>query len=173
LSTSLVFTFIGTDKPGLVEKIANTVAAQQGNWLESRLSQLAGQFAGIARVSIADSQLEPLCQALTALCSDELKIIVQKGVTGLDSANSQQHTITILGSDRPGIVKEVSSALAAHHINVCEMSSNITSAPMTAEPLFEATVIIQVPAKLDLIEISEELDAIANDLDIDLTLEGM
>ena len=48
--TDLVLTLIGPDRPGLVEAVAEVVAAHGGNWLESRMARLAGKFAGILRI---------------------------------------------------------------------------------------------------------------------------
>ena len=171
MTTSVVFTFIGADKPGLIEKISNTVSSNGGNWLESRMSQLAGQFAGITRVSISHDKAAALKIALEALSEQGLTIVVQTG----DSANSrslQQQQLTMVGNDRPGIVREVSSALAARGINICEMISGITSAPMTAEPLFEASATIEVPSSLDIDELTDTLELIGNELTIEINLEG-
>ena len=54
MTTYLVLTAIGDDKPGLVESLAQTIASNAGNWLESNMSQLAGKFAGVLRVSVND-----------------------------------------------------------------------------------------------------------------------
>ena len=48
----LVMTIISPDRTGLVESIARTVAENGGNWLESRMCRLGGEFAGILRVEI-------------------------------------------------------------------------------------------------------------------------
>ena len=53
MTSAMVFTFVGADKPGLVEKLAQTVGQHGGNWLESRMSELAGQFAGIVQVEVS------------------------------------------------------------------------------------------------------------------------
>ena len=50
--TDVVLTLVGPDRPGLVEAVADAIAAQGGNWLESRMSHLAGRFAGILRVEL-------------------------------------------------------------------------------------------------------------------------
>ncbi|NCF90353.1 MAG: glycine cleavage system protein R, partial [Verrucomicrobiaceae bacterium] len=50
---SVILTVIGADKPGLVERLATIVADHHGNWLESRMARLAGQFAGILQVEVA------------------------------------------------------------------------------------------------------------------------
>ena len=54
LMVSLVMTVIAPDRPGLVEALAATVASHQGNWVESRMAHLAGQFAGILHIEVAD-----------------------------------------------------------------------------------------------------------------------
>ena len=77
-----------------------------------------------------------------------------------------------MGNDRPGIVKELSSALASLHVNVMEMNTNVTSAPMSADPLFEATASIQIPASVDILDLSDRLDDIGNQLDVIINLDA-
>jgi glycine cleavage system regulatory protein len=171
MTTAMVFTFIGADKPGLVQKLAQTVGDHGGNWLESRMSELAGQFAGIVQVAVSEAQLPALRVALLALSGGELTVVVATDQRGIDNPAYRHLRLSIIGNDRPGIVREVASALAARHINVREMDTTITSAPMTGEPLFEAVAEIQVPKTLDLMELNDQLDAIADALTIDIDLE--
>ncbi|MDC0985911.1 hypothetical protein OAS67_01280 [Alphaproteobacteria bacterium] len=70
---TLVLTFIAKDRPGLVERLSRTVAEQGGNWLESRMAQLADSFAGIARVGIAVDQAD----TLLALDKDGFHLVVE------------------------------------------------------------------------------------------------
>src|SRR3990167_8250681 len=79
MSTGIVFTVVGDDKPGLVEKLAHTVAAHGGNWLESRMGELAGHFAGIVHVAVGEAQLPALRSALEALGDDGLRVVVAVG----------------------------------------------------------------------------------------------
>ncbi len=167
----LVFTFIGADKPGLIEKLAHTVSGCGGNWLESRMSELAGQFAGIVQVEIATNRQAELRDALLTLSRDGLTVVVADHIAADDSASYRVLRLSILGPDRPGIVREVASALAARQINVQAMDTLITSAPMSAEPLFEAVAEIQVPKTLNLDELNERLDEIAEALTVDIDLE--
>jgi glycine cleavage system regulatory protein len=171
MTTAMVFTFIGADRPGLVEKLAHTVSHCGGNWLESRMSALAGQFAGIVQVAIAPDQLPVLRAALLALSGEGLTIVVADSADAAGNDACRHLRLSIVGNDRPGIVREVASALAARQINVSEMDTTVTSAPMTAEPLFEAFAEIQVPKTLDLAELNERLDAIADALTVTIDLE--
>src|SRR2546429_5453896 len=64
MQLSLVMTVIGRDKPGLVDSLAGIVAEHGGNWLESRMSRLGGQFAGILRVQVPAEKEATLVGAL-------------------------------------------------------------------------------------------------------------
>ncbi len=48
----LVLTYVGDDRPGLINAVSEKVAAFGGTWLESRAVRLAGKFAGILRVNV-------------------------------------------------------------------------------------------------------------------------
>jgi glycine cleavage system regulatory protein len=171
MSKPLVFTFVGADKPGLVEKLSQTVAAHGGNWLESRMSELAGQFAGIVKVEVNKEQVAALRAALLALSEQQLSVVVADSQGEAAHGAYRQLRLRILGNDRPGIVREVSHALAARHISVSEMNTSITSAPMSGDPLFEAEAQIRVPQTLDLEELNTQLDAIADALTVQIDLE--
>ena len=58
MTNFLVLTVISDDKPGVVETLAKTITEHGGNWLECRMSHLAGKFAGILRVSVEIENLE-------------------------------------------------------------------------------------------------------------------
>ena len=167
----MVFTFVGADKPGLVEVLSKTVADHGGNWLESRMSELSGQFAGIVKVQIDLESERSLRDALKSLTSQDLSIVITSGNDDSKGSLGRGHLLTIIGNDRPGIVREVSSALASRGINVFEMNTNVSSAPMSGSALFKAEARIRVPAKLDLGELREEMNKLSNSLDVDIDIE--
>src|ERR1044072_596548 len=73
---SLVMTVIGNDRPGLVDSVASIVAEHGGNWLESRMSRLGGQFAGIVHVEVPADREQSLTKALKALDARGLSVVV-------------------------------------------------------------------------------------------------
>src|SRR5204863_8138590 len=75
--TNLVLTLLGPDRPGLVELVAGVIAAHGGNWLESRMSHLAGKFAGILRAELPPDKVQSALAALVALESRGLKVIAE------------------------------------------------------------------------------------------------
>ena len=163
-------TIIGPDRTGLVESIARVVAAHGGNWLESRMCRLGGEFAGILRVEIAAEQKPALIEALEKLQQHGLQIVVRADQLSSAAACGRQTKLEIVGADRPGIVREITSALARAGVNVEEFSSEVVSAPMSGETLFKANARLQLPAGCDLAALKAGLEKIAADLLVDVSL---
>jgi glycine cleavage system regulatory protein len=63
----LVLTFVGDDRPGLVNAISEIIAASGGTWLESRSAELAGKFAGILLAAVPEERLAELEASLRSL----------------------------------------------------------------------------------------------------------
>ncbi|MCX2981464.1 ACT domain-containing protein [Halieaceae bacterium IMCC14734] len=172
METSFIITFIGDDRPGLVEELSAVISDHQGNWLESRLSQLAGKFAGLIRVSLPSDRGALLEDALKQLSERGLSVRVHT-LTEADTSASNERAIrlSIMGPDRPGIVREIASALARQAINVIDMHSDVSSAPMSAEQLFTANVEAEIPASSDLDALTDTLEQIANDMSVDVNMD--
>ena len=149
MPTPLVMTVIGPDRTGLVESIARVVAAHGGNWLDSRMCRLGGEFAGILRIEVPSEKKSPLLAALEELQATGLQISVRANQPGAAAASGRQTQLEIVGSDRPGIVRDITSALARANVNVEEFSSELVSAPMSGEILFKSSARLQLPAGCD------------------------
>src|SRR5512142_2901448 len=102
----LVLTLIGPDRPGLVETVAEPITAHGGNWLESRMAHLAGQFAGILRVEVPDANAKALGEALRRLEARGLRIAVEVGPTAEPGPARRAYVVELVGLDKPGIVRE-------------------------------------------------------------------
>ncbi|MEM0954529.1 MAG: ACT domain-containing protein [Pseudomonadota bacterium] len=174
MTRTFIITFIGDDRPGLVEALSQVISDQGGNWLESRLSQLAGKFAGLISVSLPENQGEALQSALADLAAAGISVRVTPcdPQAALD-AQEQHITLSVIGPDRPGIVREVSAALSKRSINVINMESHVGPAPMSSEPLFDASVQASLPAGTDLDDLHDTLDSIADEMHMDITLESL
>lgn len=169
---TLVLTFVGQDRTGLVQDLAQAVAAHHGNWLESRMSELAGQFAGIVKVEVGPSRSEALRAALLALSGPSFSVVVASSNMPVHASGGRELRLSILGNDRPGIVREIAQALASRQINVVEMDTDVRSAPMSGDQMFSATARIAVPHGLDLNELNAQLDAISSALTLDIDLDA-
>jgi len=169
MENNLIVSFIGEDRPGLVEEISEVVVAHEGNWLESRMAKLAGKFTGIIQIAVGSDSVHQLDSALQNLKSPELELMVEIGSSSADESGNLL-TLSILGLDRPGIVRDVTQALSEQGANILEMSTDIMPAAMTGGSMFNATAIIEGGLDQDLDSLMERLEAVALALGVDIDL---
>ena len=167
MNTNLVLTVIADDKPGLVDKLSSAIAENGGNWLESSMSQLAGKFAGILHVSVSKQNVADLTAALEALSGD-LKLVIEQVDSEIAAEELQTVTLSLVGNDRPGIVREISHALAVLSVNVEQLSTECAPAPMSSDVLFRTRAILRVPQGMELEDLQQELESLADDLIVEL-----
>lgn len=169
MQVPLVMTIIGPDRTGLVESVAQVVADHGGNWLESRMCRLGGEFAGILRIELPVEKRQMLLGALQALQSRGLIVVVRPDEAAAAATHGRQARLEIVGHDRPGIVRQITHALARASVNVEEFSSECVSAPMSGETLFKAAARLQLPDGCDDAALKTELEKIADDLLVDIS----
>ncbi|MEM8564409.1 MAG: ACT domain-containing protein [Pseudomonadota bacterium] len=171
MQSAYILTCIGDDRPGLVESLSEVIEKRGGNWLESRLSQLGGKFAGLVLVTLPQEQAAALEKELKSLAASGLSVRVTPAGTHSDTYRGRHIKLSLIGPDRSGIVRQVSKALAQSGVNVIEMESAVESAPMSAELLFNARIDAEIPEHISLHELDEQLDAIANTMTLDIELD--
>ncbi len=171
MDSVLILTISGRDRVGLVEQLAGIVASHGGNWEHCRLAHLAGRFAGLLQVRVtADRQL-PLEAALRGI--DGLDVMIANGEADSPPPAPGQGgelAMELLGSDHPGIVREVFHALAEAAVNVEELITATETAPDSGAALFRAQARLACTADMDLESLREALQAIAADVMVDLNL---
>ncbi len=168
MSAFFIVSIMSDDRTGLVETLSSIVSEHKGNWLESRMAHLAGKFAGIVHIQIASSHSDALQASLEALNTQGWMINIERRDTQVKHVNQADAQLSIVGNDRPGIVKEVSQVLAKLHVNVLELSTSFESAAMTAEALFKTEAHIQLPVNLDIQEVADQLEELSNDLMVEV-----
>lgn len=169
--TTLILTVAGADRPGLVAAVADVVDAHGGNWENSSLAELAGTFAGVIEVSIPTERAGELETALRAIQGQGLLTLsVLTGTPQQAEAEEQLLVMQVLGNDRPGIVREVSAVLNAHALSIEELATETRDAAMAGGRLFEASVIAKVPATVDLDALRADLERLATEIQVDITL---
>jgi glycine cleavage system regulatory protein len=164
----LVVSFIGEDKPGIVERLSEVIARHQGNWLESRMAHLADKFAGILTVSVDTAEQEKMISALQSLEKFGLNVWVETAQARVSEGSTL--SLSVVGNDRPGIVKEVSQVLHSLMVNVKELTTSCEPAPMSSEMLFKTEMVLSVPASLPVSELEAALESISSDLMVELSV---
>ena len=170
MQQSIMISLMAEDRPGIVESISEVVASLQGNWLESRLARLGGQFAGIIHAQISTDQAEALTEALEQLNSQVLTLTVTTVKSQPSSEPNQRVRFKVVANDRPGIIQEISATIAANGANLEELATDLASAPWSGEPLFHAEGLVALPATLDADGLASRLESLADDLMVEIDI---
>ena len=167
MTTSLVMTVLGPDRPGLVRILSDIVASHGGNWLESRMARLSGQFAGIVRVECAEADANNLIGELQALAADGITVQTVRETAPLPEKR-RTLAVDVVGNDRPGIVRELAAAIANAGGNVEELTTGLESAPMAGHPIFRARGVISIPENSDTAALTAAIENLCSDLSVDV-----
>jgi glycine cleavage system regulatory protein len=172
MTTPLVLTFVGDDRPGLVNAISEKVAGCGATWLESRSARLAGKFAGVVLVSVADDRVTALELSLRNLAHEGLRIAIERGAAAEAEKAARIVSLDILGRERPGIVRDVTQALNRLGVNIEEFMSGLESEPFTGAEMFRAHARLSVPDGLKLDDLRKALERLAGEIMVDLAVGG-
>ncbi len=168
MKTYLVMTVLGADRPGIVSSLADSVASHGGNWLESRMARLAGQFAGIARIECPSDAVDALLAQLRAPGPGLTVMAVREDAD--EAPPRRTIAVDVMGHDRPGIVRELTTAISQAGGNVEELTTGLESAPMSGHPMFRAHGIISIPENTDTRTLTAAIESLGGDLTVDLSV---
>jgi glycine cleavage system regulatory protein len=166
---SILLTVIGDDRPGLVSDLSAPINAYGASWERSQMSRLAGKFAGIVLVTVADERLDALAADLTALKAQGLQVALERTDEPVERESLRLH-LELLGADHPGIVAEISASLAARHVSIEELSTAVREAPMAGGTLFEAHAVLNAPPTTSTDALRSMLEGLADELMVEIRL---
>ncbi len=160
----------GSDRPGLTRAVADAVHAAGGNWLESHLSRLGGKYVGSVLVELDPAGLPALEAEVLKVDASGLRVSIVPAEAAEPAASAPSLHIELLGQDRPGIVREVTTVLADLHANIASLTTSTESSAWSGEPLFRAKVQVTLPPGLTPDTVQNALEAISGELMVDFTL---
>ena len=82
-----------------------------------------------------------------------------------EAASGNRAIITVLGSDRPGIVASVTGALADREANILDISQTILQC------IFTMTMLVDLGSTAEFSELKTKLDELSEKLGVQITLQ--
>ena len=166
---TFILTVIGDDRPGLVSALSAPINVHGASWERSQMSRLAGKFAGIVLVAVADERVDALVADLTELNAQGLHVAIERTDEPAERETQRLH-LELLGADHPGIVAEISASLAALLISIEELSTDVRDAPMAGGTIFEARAVLNAPPALSTDSLRTMLEGLAHELMVEIRL---
>lgn len=168
---TMVMTVYGDDRAGLVDSIAEVVDLHGGSWEKSYMAELAGKFAGVVAITVPDSKVAGLLEGLEPLRAAGLDIDVHTvGSATLSPGARREVVLELTGHDHPGIVHDLSHALAERDISIAELATETTEAPMGGGTLFAARATLHVPERASMDDLEAMARHLADQLVVDIEL---
>ena len=168
-----VVTIIGPDRRGLVAGITTEIASHDANIEESYMSRLGGEFAVLMLLSLSNGKSEMLLGGLEKLQSDQVKVFVKE--TDLARLRVFEgfvpYEVSVIGADHEGIVHQVARYLAELRIQIDEMETQVTPAPITGTPLFSMMAEVKAPPEISLPQLRDKLEELGDQLGVDISVK--
>ncbi|MBS2034311.1 hypothetical protein JST97_04955 [bacterium] len=168
----LVFSLLGPDRTGLVDRVTQTLAKNRANLEDSRMSVLGGEFSMMFLCSLDASSVGSLVQELDAVAR-ELELLIQHKQTTARKSHSGMMPlqVSVRGADQEGIVHDLVHHLVEQGVSVDNLESQLVNAPYSGVPLFEMQMRVSAPASLSLSSLRKKLQTVGDELNVDVEIE--
>jgi glycine cleavage system regulatory protein len=168
MKSKVILSAAGSDRPGLTRALAEAVLAAGGNWLESHLSRLGGKYVGAVLVEIGEAELPGFEAAIRSV--DALGLAVSLVSAGEEPPSTGALlSLELVGQDRPGIVREVTSVLAGLDVNIEDFATRTENGAWSGERLFRAAARLSLPAGVTSDQVQSALEAIPGEIMVDFS----
>jgi len=165
---SVILSVIGSDRPGLTEALAEAILSAGGNWLESHLSRLGGLYVGSVLVELQADGVEALRAAAQAVDAQGLEVRIAPAVDGPGATGEARH-ISLVGQDRPGIVRQVTAVLSGLEVNIETFDTRISAEPHSGAPLFHMEAQLRLPPRVTAAAVQAALERISAEVMVDFS----
>lgn len=170
-TTSLVVSIVGTDRHGIVSSLADRAQRYGANWAASRLTRLAGEFAGMVHFEVPRENADALANALRGLESSGLQVVIAKSDGARVSDAIKSVELELVGDDRVGIVSSLTKILAERNISIENIHTEIVRSGVSGKQTFKIGAHLLVPAKLSIDDLRKELGTLAHEMMVDIALD--
>lgn len=167
-------TCIGKDRPGIVAGISKELYDNGANIEDSSMTVLREQFAMILIVSMTNGYSPEQLESSFAEAAKKLKLIIS--VKGLDlgeiasvgDTSGKPYLISVIGTDKPGIVYKLSDFLASRNINIVDMNTKVI--PGETDLVYTMLIEVIVHDDIDIDELEDSLAILEREMSIDLNI---
>jgi glycine cleavage system regulatory protein len=169
MKSKVILTALGSDRPGLTRALADAVFAAGGNWLESHLSHLGGQYVGSVLVELESDAVPTLEQAIQGIDAAGLHVAIVPAADTPAPASAPL-VLELVGQDRPGIVREVTAVLTGLQVNIEDFATSTGHGSWSGEPIFRASARLSLPPDTAADDVRTALEAISGEIMVDFSI---
>ena len=169
----VILTAIGADRPGLVDDVSQFIFDRGGNIEDSRMVNLAGQFAVMVLLGGTDQTIAKVRQDLPILATKTSLRAELHEATAAPGGSGAALPFRLTGTalDQPGLVHRVSHLLHELHVNIESLETRLRPAHYTGAPMFDMELILSVPRTTPLSQLRQDIAKLCDELNVDWNLD--
>ncbi len=174
MTTKLVISALGADRPGIVDKLSNIIYDLGLNIEDSRMSVLGGEFAILLLISGEQSAIDALqAQAAEIEQALQMSLLLKPTTESKTGYNTIPYSVEVAALDNPGIVRNIASFFSRQNINIVNLQTEKYSAPHTGSPMFALHMTIGVSADISIAKLREAFMSFCDELNLDAELKNI
>jgi len=174
MTTKLVISALGADRPGIVDEISNIIYKHSLNIEDSRMTVLGGEFAMLLLVSGEPSsidafqtQIHEIEQAL------QMQLMIKVTDDTAPIKNAIPYAVEVTAIDHPGIVNNISRFFSQRGINIVNLHTESYSAPHTGTPMFALHMTIGISADTSIAKLRDAFMQACDELNLDAKMKNL
>ncbi len=169
-TTSLVVSIVGADRQGIVSSLAERAQRFGGNWAASRMTRLAGEFAGMVHLEVPRENADALATSLRDLASSGLQVVVARSDGANVASTLRVVELELVGEDRLGIVSNLTKLLAGRGVSIESIHTDIVRSGVSGKQTFKVAAHLLVPAAVSVEALQQEVGSLAREMMLDIAL---
>ena len=168
-----VISTIGHDRPGLISDITKVATDLNLNIEDSRMTVLGGEFAILMSLEGSPDLLAELDERLEDLCAgDDIAYIYRPTQARDGQTPARPYVANVVALDHPGIVHAIAAFFSSRGVNIRDLTTETSPAAHTGTPIFNVSLVAEVPADFKVRELKEAFDEFCDAEDLDGHLQA-
>ena len=174
MTTKLVISALGADRPGIVDEISNIIYNHSLNIEDSRMTVLGGEFAMLLLVSGEQSSIDAIQTQVNEIGQAlQMRLMIKVTSESTPMENAIPYAVEVTSLDHPGIVNNISSFFSQRGINIVNMHTESYSAPHTGTPMFALHMTIGVSADTNIAKLRDAFMQACEELNLDAEMKNL
>jgi len=173
MTTKLVISALGEDRPGIVDELSNIIYNHSLNIEDSRMTVLGGEFAILLLVSGAQSAIDAIQTQVNEIEQAlQMRLLIKVTTDTSPIENAIPYSVEVAALDHPGIVNNIASFFSERNINIVDLQTESYSAPHTGTPMFALHMTIGISADTNIAKLRDAFMHVCDELNLDAELKN-
>ncbi len=174
MTTKLVISALGADRPGIVDELSDIIYTHNLNIEDSRMTVLGGEFAMLLLVSGEQTAVDALQTTVADIEQTlQMRLLIKPTTESISTGDSIPYSVEVAALDHPGIVNNIARFFSSRNINIVNLQTERYAAPHTGSPMFALHMTIGISANTNIAQLREAFTDACDELNLDAELKNI